>query len=85
MLKFAILLALGAILAASPASAADGDPVAGKDVFRKCQSCHKIGPDAKNSVGPVLTGIVGRPTGTAKDYNYSALNRAAGDNGLVWT
>ena len=64
---------------------AQGNAEEGKDVFRKCASCHKIGPDAKNFTGPVLNGVIGRQAGTAEAYAYSDLNSAAGKNGLVWT
>ena len=60
------------------------DATKGAVVFKQCMICHQIGPNAKNAVGPVLTGVIGRPTGTAPGYSYSALNKAAGANGLVW-
>lgn len=63
---------------------ADGDPAKGEAVFKQCMACHRIGPDAKNLIGPVLTNVIGRQAGTAADYNYSPLNKAAGENGLVW-
>jgi cytochrome c len=47
-------------------------------------TCHRIGPDAKNLVGPALTGVIGRQSGTAPGFAYSPLNKAAGENGLVW-
>lgn len=67
------------------ALAADGDPAKGEVVFKQCMTCHRIGPDAKNLVGPVLNDVIGRKAGTADAYSYSALNKAAGDNGLVWS
>lgn len=67
------------------ALAADGDPAKGETVFKQCMACHRIGPDAKNLIGPVLTNVIGRQAGTAEGYNYSALNKAAGQNGLVWS
>ena len=36
-------------------------------------------------IGPVLTGVIGRQSGTAPGFAYSALNKAAGENGLVWS
>jgi len=85
-------LALAAILAACviglapvAAPAQDGDAENGADVYKKCRACHDIGPDAKNKVGPLLNGIVGRQAGTIEDYNYSDANKAAGTKGLVWT
>jgi cytochrome c len=68
---------------ASPAIAAD--TAKGEMVFKKCMLCHRIGPDATNLIGPVLTGVVGRKAGTYPAYNYSPLMKAAGENGLVWT
>jgi len=67
------------------ALAADGDPAKGEVVFKQCMACHRIGPDAKNLIGPVLNDVIGRKAGTAEAYNYSPLNKSAGDNGLVWT
>jgi cytochrome c len=29
--------------------------------------------------------VIGRQAGTAAEYGYSELNKAAGSNGLVWT
>lgn len=82
------LAAAGAALLAGEASAqtsAGGDPVKGEQVFKQCMTCHRIGPDAKNLIGPVLTGVIGRQSGTAPGFAYSTLNKAAGDNGLVWS
>ncbi len=61
------------------------DAAAGEIVFKQCMTCHRIGPDAKNLVGPVLTGVIGRKSGTAEGFAYSPLNKAAGENGLVWS
>jgi cytochrome c len=61
------------------------DAAKGEQVFKQCMTCHRIGPDAKNLVGPALTGVIGRQSGTAPGFAYSALNKAAGENGLVWT
>jgi cytochrome c len=66
--------------AASAQSAEDGE-----QVFKKCRSCHQVGPEARNAIGPVLNGVIGRQAGTAPDFAYSDLNKAAGGNGLVWT
>lgn len=72
-------------MALSGAEAIAQDAAKGEQVFKQCLTCHRIGPDAKNMVGPVLTGIIGRQSGTAAGFAYSPLNKAAGDNGLVWT
>jgi len=81
------LLAATGLLAIStaPSLALDGDATKGEQVFKQCMTCHRIGPDAKNMVGPVLTGVIGRQSGTAPGFNYSDLNKHAGEAGLVWT
>ena len=62
-----------------------GDPAKGEQIFKQCMTCHRIGPDAKNMVGPVLTGVIGRQSGTAPGFSYSDLNKHSGENGLVWS
>jgi cytochrome c len=80
------ILALVAAVATIPAGAASAqDATAGEQVFKQCMTCHRIGPDAKNLVGPVLTGVIGRQSGTAPGFAYSTLNKEAGENGLVWS
>lgn len=81
-----VVLALVAAAVALPAGVASAqDATKGEQVFKQCMTCHRIGPDAKNLVGPVLTGVIGRQSGTAPGFSYSPLNKAAGENGLVWT
>ena len=55
---------------------------AGKDVFKKCQACHRVGEGAKNVVGPILNGLEGRKSGTVEGYNYSPANK---NSGITWT
>jgi len=57
------------------------DAALGEKVFLKCKACHQIGEGAKNAVGPVLNGIVGRKAGTYPDYSYSDANK---NSGLTW-
>src|SRR5262245_15063318 len=64
---------------------AGGDAAAGERVYKKCMTCHQIGPTAKNSIGPQQNGLVGRQAGSAANYAYSPLNKAAGAAGLMWT
>lgn len=68
--------------AASPvfSQSADG----GEKIFKKCAACHQVGPDAKNKVGPILTGVIGRPAGSVDGYKYSKSMRAAAEKGLEW-
>jgi hypothetical protein len=44
-------------------------------VFTPCKACHQIGETAKNAVGPVLNGVIGRKVGTVDGYNYSPANK----------
>jgi cytochrome c len=70
-----------AALAASIGAAAAQDAAAGEKVFLKCKACHQIGEGAKDAVGPVLNGVVGRPAGTYPGYNYSDANKGSG---ITW-
>lgn len=67
------------------ASASFGDAQAGVQVFRKCQSCHAVGADAKDRVGPHLNGIFGRRAGLHDGFNYSDDMAMMGADGLTWT
>lgn len=74
---------IGAVLAvaiAAPAMAQDA--AAGKSDFAVCKACHQVGPNAHNSIGPVLNGVVGRKAGTYPGYQYSSANEKSG---IVWT
>jgi len=54
---------------------------AGATVFKQCRACHQVGPNARNGIGPVLNGVVGRPAGAYPGYSYSSANK---NSGLVW-
>jgi cytochrome c len=76
----------GVILAAALAMAGTSgaraqDAAAGEKVFAVCKACHQIGETAKNAVGPVLNGVIGRPAGTYPGYSYSDANK---NSGLTW-
>ncbi|MGF1659302.1 MAG: cytochrome c family protein [Rubrimonas sp.] len=74
----ALMVGLDADFAALLAAA---DPEEGKKVFRKCQSCHRLG-EGQNAVGPSLWGVIGRDVGTAAGFSYSD---AMGGFGGAWT
>lgn len=63
------------------AVADEGDAAKGAMTAKVCKSCHQFGPMAKNSVGPVLNGVVGRKAGIYPDYNYSDANK---NSGITW-
>lgn len=70
-----------AALAGSVNVASAQDAALGEKVFIKCKVCHQIGEGAKNAVGPVLNGVVGRKAGTYPDYSYSDANK---NSGITW-
>lgn len=64
MSKVAFFAAVMVVVSAGPGLALDGgDATKGEQIFKQCMTCHRIGPDAKNLVGPVLTGAIGRRPG----------------------
>jgi|GEM_PF-6709256 len=56
----------------------------GTQVFGQCQSCHEIGKDAVNRVGPHLNGVINRTIGGVPDFQYSDALAAAGQQGQTW-
>jgi cytochrome c len=75
LLSFSVV---GAALLASMSAAVAQDAAAGEKVFAKCKICHQIGEGAKNMVGPVLNGVVGRHSGIYEGYHYSDANKNSG-------
>jgi cytochrome c len=70
-----------AVLCAAAAPAMAADPAAGEKAFSVCKACHKVGEGAKNGVGPVLNGVVGRAAGAVEGYKYSDAMK---NSGLTW-
>ncbi|WP_435311590.1 c-type cytochrome [Primorskyibacter sedentarius] len=62
----------------------EGDVAKGEKVFRKCKACHAVGDDAKNRVGPMLNGIVGRQIAEVEEFSYSDALKDMGAEGKVW-
>src|SRR5690606_1201229 len=80
---FALILAVAALPAGAEAI---GDAARGEGLFkRQCWACHKVGPEAKNGVGPRLNRIFGRRAGSLTDFKYSKSMTRMGSDGLVWT
>ncbi|EPL04450.1 cytochrome c family protein [Pseudomonas sp. CF161] len=78
----ALALLFTLALLGSPAHA-QGDAEAGGKLFKRiCGGCHNVGPSVRSSFGPQLNGILGRPAGSASDYQYS---QAMKNSGVVWT
>lgn len=80
LLGSALVVALAA--AAFTQARAAGDAAAGEKTALICRACHQIGPGAKNAVGPVLNGVVGRKAGTYPGFDYSSANKSSG---ITWT
>ncbi|MDF2813308.1 MAG: cytochrome [Microvirga sp.] len=57
------------------------DAAAGEKTFLQCKACHQIGEGAKNTVGPLLNGVIGRKAGTIEGYSYSPANK---NSGIIW-
>ncbi|KAA2238144.1 c-type cytochrome [Salinarimonas soli] len=75
-----VVLTLTALLISAGTASAQ-DAAAGEKVFAQCRACHQIGPNAKNAVGPILNGVIGRHSGIVEGYNYSPANK---NSGLTW-
>jgi cytochrome c len=75
------LILSAALLMAGFSTAQAQDPAAGEKVFAQCRACHQIGENAKNAVGPVLNGLIGRKAGSVEGYSYSAANK---NSGITW-
>jgi cytochrome c len=72
-----LLSAVATITLGSSAGLAAGDRAAGQQFFAAhCTPCHATEAGV-NKVGPSLAGVVGRKSGSAPGYNYSAALKAA--------
>jgi cytochrome c len=76
------LLIAAVISVAGTGVAAAQDLTAGATSYKKCVTCHDVGPTAKNKVGPLLNGLDGRKSGTIAGYNYSEANKSSG---ITWS
>lgn len=59
-----------------------GDPEKGAKIAKKCFVCHVVGSKGKGKIGPTLTGVFGRTSGTFEGYKYSKAMKAAN---VVWS
>ncbi len=79
-MKRIVLVAL--FIAAGFGQASAQDAATGEKVFSVCKACHQVGDTAKNAVGPVLNGLIGRKAGSVEGYSYSDANKKSG---ITWT
>jgi len=77
---YRLLFVCAAAVMLAPSAMAQ-DAAAGEKVFAQCRSCHQVGPKARNVVGPVLNGVIGRKAGSVPGYNYSDANKKSG---ITW-
>lgn len=54
----------------------------GEELWAKCQACHTLEPNGRNTVGPRLWGVFGRKAGAVADYRYSPAMKSSP---VVWT
>jgi cytochrome c len=81
LFMFSLLISGPALAAGFAEVASAQDAAAGDKTFNVCRACHEIGDDAKNLVGPVLNGVVGRKSGSYPGYPYSDANK---NSGITW-
>jgi cytochrome c len=71
------LSAIATLSLGPSAGLAAGDRAAGQQFFvTHCSPCHATEPGL-NKIGPSLSGVVGRKSGSEPGYNYSPSLRAA--------
>jgi cytochrome c len=70
-------LAASALAGGTAFAQAKGDPAAGKKIFMRCVACHAVQPGAGAKMGPNLAGVVGRKSGSAAGFKYSAAMQKA--------
>lgn len=77
-----LLVPVLAILATLPLPVlAEGDASLGQSVFQnRCSDCHAVKGD-QVKIGPPLTKLFGRPSGTWPGFDYSDAMKSAG---IVW-
>ncbi len=68
---FALMLIASIFLNVGLHNVSATEIVGGEKIFKKCKTCHQIGAEAKNRVGPHLNEIGGRVVGSVENFKYS--------------
>lgn len=77
-----LIVALALLYSGDVVWAQSGSPSAGAATFRlNCSPCHTKEP-GRNSIGPSLYGVVGRPAASLPTYLYSSAMK---QSQIVWT
>lgn len=79
-----VALAAALLVPAFAGASEFGDVERGAEYWKQCRTCHRIGPNATNKVGPNLNFIFGRAFAGAEGYRYSKAMKKAGEEGRVW-
>ena len=84
MKTFATSVFVLATIVGTDAHAADIEK--GETLFgKKCGTCHEVGPDAVNKVGPTLNNMIDAPVAAVDGYKYGASILALQETGAVWS
>ena len=66
-----------------PVRAQNGDALRGAELFPiRCIECHAIRDTTEKKIGPNLSGLIGRTSGSLEGYEFSNAMKGAG---IVWS
>lgn len=83
-MRLSIFIAMMLALPGAALAQQTGDPAKGAQIFKTCNICHNLGPNAKIKIGPPLNGVVGRPWASWPGYSYSKGLQDGKAQGKKW-